>query len=48
MNFDGEFIKEWPSIKRAADSFGKSTASIWCALKGTRKNNAHGFSWKYK
>lgn len=51
LQFDtsGNFIKEWPSMSRAAESFGYVPAKshIIDCLKG-RHATAHGFIWKYK
>ena len=42
---NGEFIKEWPSIKEAGRQLGIN--GICACLKGKCKS-AGGFVWKYK
>lgn len=48
-NLNGEFIKEWKSLKEAAMSLGykQATGSMSSNLKGKYKS-ALGFIWKYK
>ena len=48
LDKQGNVIKEWPSMSRAAESFGvlpKRSHIIDC-LKGRHKT-AHGYMWKY-
>lgn len=47
FTLDGVFVKEWESIKSAAETFGVKDCSISNALTG-RKKTAGGFIWKYK
>ena len=48
FDINGNFIKEWPSMSRAAESFGYAPAKshIIDCLKGRHKT-AHGYVWKY-
>jgi len=46
-NKNGELIKEFNSIKEAADYIGKDTGNICQCCKGKLKT-AYGFVWKYK
>lgn len=43
----GNFIREWNSIKEAGESLGSNGSSICLCCKGTRIS-AHKFIWKYK
>jgi len=43
----GEFIREWPSILSAINSFNPAAYSICSNLRGKGKS-AKGFIWKYK
>ena len=47
MDLEGNKIKEWDSIKSAAEHFGISTPSICICLAGRSKTSA-GYKWKYK
>ena len=48
LDMNGEFIKEFPSIKEAARSVGiKSDRDIIRCCRGERKSRA-GYRWKYK
>ena len=44
---DGNLIKEWDSIKSAADHYGICVQSVWRYLKG-KVNPSGGYIWKYK
>lgn len=44
---DGTFIKEFPSIREAAESIGKYGADLTSCCKGKLKT-AYGFIWRYK
>lgn len=44
---DGEFIKEFDSIKEASEEIGVSKSAIVHCLKGKTKK-AGGYKWKYK
>lgn len=46
-DLEGNFIKEWESVREAAKSLGMSHGNISCVLKKKRKT-AGGFIWKYK
>lgn len=46
---DGEFIKEYPSVRIAADETGANKASIAACCRGYRgTKSAGGFMWKFK
>lgn len=47
MNMDGEFIKEYPSARIAADALGTIRHSISNAARGYSKSSM-GYKWKYK
>lgn len=48
LSLEGEFIKEYPSIKDAARSLNiKSDRDIIRCCRGERKSRA-GYKWKYK
>lgn len=47
FNLDGEFIKEFNSIKEASEEIGISKSAIVHCLKGKTKK-AGGYKWKYK
>lgn len=47
FNLDGEFIKEFSSIKEASEEIGVSKPAIVHCLKGKTKK-AGGYKWKYK
>ena len=49
LQFDikGNLIREWPSIKEAADSVNRCSSSIVNCIKGRSKTSAK-FIWKYK
>lgn len=47
FNLDGEFIKEFNSIKEASEEIGVSKSAIVHCLKGKTKK-AGGYKWKYK
>ena len=50
LDTSGNFVKEWPSISKAAESFGYVTPAkshIIDCLKGRHKT-AHGYRWMYK
>ena len=44
---DGEFVREWESIKAAREEMGWSSGNISYCCKGFRKS-AYGFIFKYK
>lgn len=44
---DGSFVKEFPSIKDAADYYKLNRNTIYMALAG-RKETVKGYIWKYK
>jgi hypothetical protein len=47
-NIEGDFIKEWPSIRQAGlEIAGTNGETIRKCLKGLQKT-AYGFKWKYK
>lgn len=49
LTLDGNFIREWDSIKDAADSFGVSSSAIWnCLNCKCQVKSIKGFVWKYK
>jgi hypothetical protein len=45
-NLEGNFIKEWKSVKHAQEKLNLKTG-IYCCLEGTNKT-AYGYIWKYK
>lgn len=47
FDLDGNFLKEWESVKLIADSFGIKPNFIRRCIKGHRKS-AKGFKWGYK
>lgn len=47
FNLDGEFIKEFNSIKEASEEIGISKSAIVHCLKGKTKRQG-GYKWKYK
>ena len=47
MKENGEYIKEWKSIKEAASFYNVTPSAIRCALTGYR-SRACGYKWKYK
>jgi group I intron endonuclease len=49
MQFDkaGNYLKDWPSIKAAANVIGLHNSTIVHCLKGKQKT-AGGFTWRYK
>lgn len=48
-SIQGEFIKEWPSIKDAAESLNISTGTIGgCIRKEKHYKTCGGFIWRYK
>jgi group I intron endonuclease len=46
-DLEGNFIKEWNSISKAANHINKSTSAISECCKNKRKT-AYGYKWKYK
>ena len=49
LTLDGNFVREWDSIKDAADSFGVTSSAIWNCLNGkSQVKSIKGFVWKYK
>lgn len=49
LTLDGNFIREWESIKDAADSLGVSSTAIWNCLNGkSQVKSIKGYKWKYK
>lgn len=46
MDMDGNFIKEWNSIKEASCVLGIDNSCITKCCKGKRKS-CGGFTWKY-
>ena len=47
LTLDGKYIKQYPSIKKAAESLGKRPQGIQQALSGKYKT-AYGYRWRYK
>ena len=47
FSLDGEFIREFNSIKEASEEISISKPAIVCCLKGKTKK-AGGYKWKYK
>ena len=47
LTLDGKYIKQFPSIKNAAESLGKKTQGIQQVLNGKYKT-AYGYKWRYK
>lgn len=47
FNKNGDFIKEWDSIKNASESTKIHRENIGCVLRGITKT-AGGYKWKYK
>lgn len=47
LSLSGQFIKEWRSIKDAADGVGLHNSTLVHHLKG-RLKTAGGFTWRYK
>ena len=45
-SYDGEFIKQWESIKDAAEFYGIKYQGISRCCRGLRKH-CYGFIWKY-
>lgn len=45
MKENGEYIKEWKSIKEAASFYNVTPSAIRCALTGYR-SRACGYKWK--
>lgn len=49
LTLDGNFVREWDSIKDAADSFGVTSSAIWNCLNGkSQVKSIKGFIWRYK
>lgn len=49
LTLDGNFVREWESIKDAADSLGVSSPAIWNCLNGkSQVKSIKGYKWKYK
>ena len=47
MTLDGEFVREWPSIKEAAAVIGKTGSAIsGCCYR--KSKSAGGYKWKFK
>lgn len=46
FSLDGSFIKEWNSVKEAAEEYGISAATISNVCAG-RINSAAGYKWRY-
>ena len=46
-NLNGEFIKEWDSIKEVETFLGKKAQANICACCLGRKQRAYGFIWRY-
>ena len=47
LALDGTYIKQYPSIRKAAESIGKKPQGIQQALNGKYKT-AYGYRWRYK
>lgn len=47
MDMDGNFIREWPSLKEAYQTLGLTRGNVSYAALGKR-NHAGGYKWKYK
>lgn len=46
---NGEFIKEWESVKAASEALKIEKSGIYYCLEGKYKRNlSHGFQWQYK
>lgn len=49
LTLDGNFVREWESIKDAADSLGVSSSAIWnCLNNKCQVKSIKGFKWEYK
>jgi hypothetical protein len=46
-DLEGNFIKEWPSIKEAASYYKLDEGTLCCCLKG-RQKTCGKYKWKYK
>ena len=46
LTLDGEFIKQWPSIKEAARQLDLHATTISAAIKGVRRKSHGGFRWE--
>ena len=44
---DGQFVKEWSSVKEASNQLSIGQSSLYRVLTG-RQDYSHGFIWKYK
>lgn len=47
LTLDGKYIKQFPSIRKAAKSIGKKPQGIQQVLNGKYKT-AYGYRWRYK
>lgn len=45
---DGSFVKEFPSIKDAAEAIGGDRGTLTNACKHTKVKSAYGYQWRYK
>lgn len=48
FDFDGKFIKEYPSLKAAAEVFNGDSATITNACQQNKSKTAYGYQWRYK
>ena len=48
FSLDGRFVKEFPSLKSAAQEFGSDSGTITNACKQRKIKTAFGFMWRYK
>lgn len=47
FDYDGNFIKEWPSTREIQRQLGYDCSTISCCCRGEHKT-AYGYIWKYK
>ena len=48
FGLDGRFIKEYPSLKLAAEEMNAESATITNACKLNKSKTAYGYQWRYK
>ena len=48
FDFDGKFIKEYPSLKAAAEDLNGDSATITNACQQNKSKTAYGYQWRYK
>jgi len=48
FDFDGKFIKEYPSLKAAAEDLNGESATITNACQQNKSKTAYGYQWRYK